>query len=165
MQRDIDSYIKEYSVPLTRLCVSLCSNVADAEDLYQETWFKAIRNFKKYDGVRPFDKWLFAICVNTFKSEVELFYNKKRKTFFTDAEMQLFFDSLPDNTSQSPERYAELHEQVQRLPKKLRAVLVLYYFRDCSVKETAEILGIPEGTVKSRLSTAREKLKGGLKNV
>lgn len=164
MQRDIDSYIKEYSVPLTRLCVSLCANLADAEDLYQETWLKAIRSFDKYDGVRPFDKWLFAICVNTFKNEIELFYNKKRRTFSSDAEMQLFFDSLPDNTSTPPERYAELHEQVQRLPKKLRTVLVLYYFKDRSVKETAEILGIPEGTVKSRLSTARNKLKRGLEN-
>lgn len=159
MKKDIAEYYAQYGGDLTRLCVSLCGNNAEAEDLFQETWVRAMKNLDKYDEERPFDKWLFSICVNLFKNRVKLFENSRRHEFGSEEEKQAFFDSIPDKDAGDPERFYELHSAVMRLPKKLRAVIVLYYFRDHSVKETSEILGIPEGTVKSRLNAARQQIK------
>ena len=164
MKSSFSFYIDKYSADLTRLCVSLRGNIDDAEDLFQETWLKAFKSFNKYDGERPFDKWLYTICVNSFKNKVSLFYNKKHHHFSSDEEMQQFFESLPDTADEAPDRYYELHKVVNELPRKQRAVLVLYYFRDHSVREVAEILGIPEGTVKSRLSSARQQIKRRLEH-
>lgn len=164
MKSSFSKYIEQYSADLTRLCISLCGNNADAEDLFQDTWLKALRGFDTYDGERPFDKWLFAICVNAFKNKTALFFNKKRYHFSSDEEMQSFFDSLPDTASEAPDRYYELHSAVCELPRKQRAALVLYYFREHSVSEVAEILGVPEGTVKSRLCAARRQIKRRLEH-
>lgn len=164
MKKDISRYVGQYGKDLTRLCVSLCGSTAEAEDLFQDTWVKVIKNLDKYDEALPFDKWLYSICVNTFKNKVKLFENSRRREFGSDEEKQAFFNSIPDKDSADREGYIELHQAVMRLPKKLRAVIVLYYFRDHSVKETAEILGIPEGTVKSRLSAARQQIKRRLEN-
>ena len=53
----------------------------------------------------------------------------------------------------------ELYELIQRLPQKYKEILLLFYYKDLTYEEISEILQIPEGTVRSRLSRAREKLK------
>ncbi len=159
MKKTFDQYTAQYSADLTRLCISLCCDLHEAEDLFQDTWLRALKGFDTYNEEYPFDKWLFSICVNTFKNKVRLFYNRKKIDFATDEEKQAFFNSIPDTANEAPDAYYELHSAIMHLPKKLRAVIVLYYFRESSVSETAEILNIPEGTVKSRLHSARQQIK------
>ena len=57
------------------------------------------------------------------------------------------------------EDYSRLHEAIDRLPEKLRVTVILFYFQDMDVGQTAQALNIPPGTVKSRLSKARKLLK------
>ena len=159
MKKTFDQYAADHSADLTRVCISLCGNMHDAEDLFQETWLRALKGFDTYQDDRTFDKWLFSICVNAFKSRLRLFYNRKRFEFATDDEKQAFFDSLPDKVEEAPDVYYELHSAIMTLPKKLRAVIVLYYFRERSISDVAQILNIPEGTVKSRLHSARQQIK------
>ena len=61
----------------------------------------------------------------------------------------------------APERpdYSSLYSAIDALPEKLRLAVILYYFRDMDIAATAQVLDIPEGTVKSRLSKARKRLK------
>lgn len=162
MKSEIEFYISEYSADLTRLCLSLCGNTSDAEDLFQDTWYKAIKNYSKYDKEKTFDKWLFSICANTYKNNLKLFYNKHRVEFKTDEEKQVFLDSVPDSDESNRECYLDLHRIVSGLPKKLKIVIVLYYFKSYSAKEVAQILNIPEGTVKSRMYSAKKIIKGRL---
>ena len=69
-------------------------------------------------------------------------------------------DALLENSAtEEKEDFSDLHAAVQRLPEKLRLTVVLYYFRELNIGETAEILNIPPGTVKSRLSKSRILLK------
>ena len=159
MDSDFERYVGLYSADLTRLCISLCCNNHDAEDLFQETWFKAMKNYKSYNSDLPFDKWLFSICVNTFKNKRKLFYHRNKVDFKSDEEKQAFFNSIPNTSDEKFDSYFELHSAVAELPKKLKIVVVLYYFKDYSAKEIAGILGIPEGTVKSRMQSAREQIK------
>lgn len=164
MYEDYEDYIAHYSKDLTRLCISLCGNVGDADDLFQETWYKAIKNFSKYKKDKPFDKWLFAICVNTYKDNLRLSYNKKRYLFKTEEEEKSFLNSVTYGEHEQAEEYLQLHRAIATLSKKLRITLTLFYFRDYTVKEISEILNIPEGTVKSRLNTARRIIKRRLEN-
>lgn len=158
MKKQVEEYIGEHGLALTKLCLSLTNNRSDAEDLYQSTWEKAIRNLRKYDSDRPFEKWLFTICVNTYRDRVRRYDSRKIVHFSTDEDQQQFLDSIPCEDGDRDE-YLALHLAVRKLKPSLREAVVLYYFRDYSVAQLSEILGIPEGTVKSRLAAARAELR------
>lgn len=164
MNTDIEKFISLYSRDLTKLCLNLCGNVHDAEDLFQDTWIKVYRYIDKYDSSKPFDKWLFSICVNTYKNNLKLSFNKRRVFFESEEESQLFFSSIPDESCYTKDDYAELHKVIGALPKKQKLVIVLKFFRDLSVSEVAQILRIPEGTVKSRLHQAKKTIRRRLSN-
>jgi len=151
-----DRYIEEYGGRLYALCLRLCRGPWDAQDLYQETWLKAYRAIKSYSDQRSFEAWLTRICVNTYKDQLR----HKKLAFFlnlsTNEEQQAILDNLP-----APQQadYSEVREAVNTLSEPLRLAVLLYYFHGRSVGQAAEALGIPVGTVKSRLSKARSLLK------
>lgn len=159
MKEIFTRYVELYGKDLSRLCLSLCCNTQDAEDLFQDTWHKAMKSYYQYRSGYPFDKWLFAICVNTYKNTLKLSYNRNKLDFTSFEEKEHFINSLPDNSILTPEAYVELKKIIYDLPKKLRVVVVLKYFKDYSIKEIADMLKIPEGTVKSRLHTATSIIK------
>lgn len=164
LKHDFDEYIQLYSRDLTRLCISLCRNTTEAEDLFQETWCKAIKYHSRYNSSLPFEKWLYSICVNTFKNNHKLFCNRHRVNFSSEEEQTLFFNSIPDFSNENSDEYFELHRIISSLPKKQKVVIVLHYFKDYTTREIADILNIPEGTVKSRLYSAKACIRRRLEN-
>lgn len=156
---EFDNLVQLYNADLTRMCISLCGNINDAEDLLQDTWLKALRHYNKYDKTKMFDKWLYSICVNTYKNSINSAFLKRRKLFRSDEEERIFFSSIPEVNDGTKEEYIELHKAISALSKKQRIIIVLYYFNDYSVAEISQIVNIPEGTVKSRLSSARAEIK------
>ena len=145
----MDQYIRQYGRRLYGLCRSLCRNVQDADDLYQDTWLKALDKLDSYDPGLPFEPWITRICVNTYRNVLRRLARSPVRPMEEGEEFP-----APD----SPD-YAPLYEAVHGLPEKLRVTVVLYYFRDMDTAGTAEVLGVPQGTVKSRLSKARKLLK------
>lgn len=158
MKKSFDIYIAQYGLSLTKLCMSLCSNRHDAEDLYQSTWEKAMKKIKLYDKDKSFEKWLFSICVNTYRDNQKRYENKRVFKFNTQEEQDRFLSCVPDSCVDKDE-YIALHQAVSKLSSELKEVIVLYYFRDYSINELSEILTIPPGTVKSRLYKARDILR------
>ena len=146
---------------MTRLCISLCRNISDSEDLYQDTWLKVIRKYQKYDESKPFDKWLFTICVNSYKDNQKSFWRKKQLHFISNEEKELFLSSIPDisEVDDQSEDYITLLNCLLKLPPKYKMIISLVYFRDYTEKDVADILKIPIGTVKSRLHKAKKILK------
>lgn len=153
----IDQYIQQYGRRLYGLCRHLCANPQDADDLYQDTWLKAIKNISRYDRSRDFEPWLTQICVNTYRNTLRRLARSP------------FFDAFADNREKDrvfenarapgkPE-YGALYEAVDGLPEKYRVAVVLFYFQDMNLERTAGVLGIPVGTVKSRLNKARKLLR------
>lgn len=155
----IDQYIQQYGRRLYGLCRSLCPNRFDADDLYQETWLKVVRNISQYDPGREFEPWLTRICVNTYRSTLRRLAKSPLLDFSSGEDKDRLLDSIP-----APEQtdYAPLYEAVGRLPEKLRLAVVLFYFQGEDLASTAEILRIPVGTAKSRLNKARKRLKEAL---
>lgn len=158
MKSKFQKYVQEYGHILSKLCMSLCNNTADAQDLYQSTWEKAIKKIKSYDNSRPFDKWLFAVCVNTYRDSLRRFDRKKIFHFNSVEEQERFLSTIPDFVADKDD-YIALHTALTKLTPIQREVVVLYYFKDYSFSELSEILSIPDGTVKSRLHSALSVLR------
>lgn len=151
-----EDYIAQYGQRLFGLCLTLCRDRMDAEDLYQETWLKAMLKFAQYDPARPFEGWLTGICVNRYR---DLLRRKRvRMSHSTDADPE----ALP-LTAADPD-YSALYAAIDRLPEKLRVVVILHYFHDCDLEKSAAALGVPLGTVKSRLHRAKDFLRKELED-
>lgn len=152
----INNYIRQHGKRLYGLCLRLCANPHDADDLYQETWLKAMRSIERYDPAMPFEPWITRICVNTHKNVLRSIARSPLLNFSSNEEKERVLLSAPAPEGKD---YQPLYDAIDRLPDKLRTTVILFYFRDMDIESTAEVLGVPPGTVKSRLSKAREKLK------
>ena len=157
----IDQYIHQYGKRLYGLCLTLCANTIEADDLYQDTWLQVVKNISRYDTSRDFEPWLTKICVNLYRNALRRLAKSPILHFRTNEEKDFLLCSIP-----APEivDYKPLYEAIDHLPEKYRLAVILYYFDDMDIAATAQILGIPNGTVKSRLGKARKLLKEALGN-
>ena len=96
--------------------------------------------------------------INTYKNTRYKADNRRQINFDTTEEKDIFLSSLPD-TAVSNDKYDELIEVIRELPDKYRMIIALRYFNDHSEKDVAQIMKIPVGTVKSRLSKARQLIR------
>jgi len=156
-----EEMIKQYSPCISRLCLFLCRNENDANDVFQETWIKVFRGIDTYDESRKFENWASAVCVNTFRDMCRKNARLRYAEFTDNAMMESFFDNLPDTKNEIAARdeYISLYKAIGELTVKLRIAVVLFYFSGYSEKECARILGVSPNRVKSRLFSARQSLK------
>lgn len=153
----INQYIHDYGKRLYGLCMALCANSYEAEDLYQETWLKAVKYIDRFDKTKDFEPWLTKICVNTYRSALRrVARSPVFNTFATTEEKESLLNSVP---AAEHADYSNLYAAIDRLPEKLRVTMILFYFKDMEITTVSDVLGIPPGTVKSRLNKARNKLK------
>lgn len=158
----MDEYIAVYGKRLYGLCMTLCASREDADDLYQETWLKALRKIRTYDSAMPFEPWITKICVNTYR---DVLRKKIREPVFdsfdTVQEKDNALESVPEKEKDNMDH---IREAVDRLPEKLRMTVILFYFHDMGEKRTAKALKVPVGTVKSRLNKAKKILREEIKD-
>ncbi|MEW4368868.1 RNA polymerase sigma factor [Paenibacillus kandeliae] len=147
-----------YRESVYRYCLYMTGNAADAEDMCQEVFIKAL--LAKRDHIAHEKAWLLRIAANECHTQFTRRNNRKRR------EQKAFTLHLPLLSGKSVEKQIEQGETVDeftallnRLAVPLREVLLLYYMGECSTTETAEILNVPVGTVKSRLHRALKKLR------
>ncbi|MCL2140537.1 MAG: sigma-70 family RNA polymerase sigma factor [Dehalococcoidia bacterium] len=158
----IDNYISHYGKRLYGLCMHLCSNPAEADDLYQDTWMKVIENISKFDQSKDFEPWLTKICVNTFRNKLRRLARSPFWNHFANFEAKdQAMNAVPVTEINE---YSALHEAIRYLPDKLRVTTILFYFEDMGLASTAQVLDIPLGTVKSRLSKSKALLREALQN-
>lgn len=154
----VDQYIEKHGKRLYGLCRTLLYNdLSDADDLYQETWLKVCAKFALYNHVNEFEGWLTQICVNTYR---DILRRKKRSPIFDKFNSQESKDTVMESVASviNPDLNV-LQTAVQQLPEKLRMTIILYYFQELDINQTARVLRVPTGTVKSRLSKAKQLLK------
>ncbi|HSL42984.1 MAG TPA: RNA polymerase sigma factor [Anaerolineales bacterium] len=141
-----------------RLCYLLLGDPDDAEDVAQETFLRAWNHLKRFDPTRPLRPWLLSIASN-------LASNRRRSAGrYVSALMRAFRHepasaSIEERSAQHMEAN-DLWKAVQNLSVQDQQIVYLRYFLELSVAETAQVLKVPEGTVKSRLSRALDRLRG-----
>lgn len=152
----MDQYIRKYGKRLYGLCMTLCADKHEADDLYQDTWVKVLKRFDTYDPSRDFEPWLTRLCVNTYRDRLRRLSRSPFLNFSSNETKEAF---LLTATAPEKEDYSDLYAAIDQLPEKLRLTIILFYFEDMDIEKTAQTLGIPTGTVKSRLHKARIQLK------
>ena len=152
----MDQYIRKYGKRLYGLCMTLCADKHEADDLYQDTWVKVLKRFDTYDPSRDFEPWLTRLCVNTYRDRLRRLSRSPFLNFSSNETKESF---LLTATAPEKEDYSDLYAAIDQLPEKLRLTIILFYFEDMDIEKTAQTLGIPTGTVKSRLHKARIQLK------
>jgi RNA polymerase sigma-70 factor (ECF subfamily) len=171
LRGDFEAQAMAFVDPLYNTALRMTRNAQDAEDLVQETYFKAYKHFDKFESGTNLKAWLFKIMKNTFINN----YRKKQLTppqsDFADIEGS-FENQVSDAATRqikSPEEELledVLDEDVQRaldeLPVDYRMVVVLADIEGFSYREIGDILDIPLGTVMSRLYRGRKLLESEL---
>lgn len=155
----INQFIQQYGKRLYGLCMTLCANPYDADDLYQDTWLKVVKNFSSYNQAKAFEPWLTKICVNTYRNNLRQKIRSPMQHFERSEDKEALLQSIP-----SPEQkdYMQLYDAINNLPDKFRITVILFYFCGMDISSTAAALRVPSGTVKSRLHKARRLLKEAL---
>ena len=142
-----------------RLSYLLLGDPDDADDVAQETFLRAWNHLKRFDATRPLRPWLLSIASN-------LASNRRRSAGRYFAALTRAFRNEPAAATSTEEKSArhmessELWKAVQNLSVPDQQIIYLRYFLDLPVTETAEVLQVAEGTVKSRLSRALDRLRG-----
>jgi RNA polymerase sigma-70 factor (ECF subfamily) len=168
---DVDAFgevCRVYESRLLRQAIVLCGDASLAEDLAQDTLVEAWKCLRRYNGRCQFFTWLCAILLNRYRNTVR----QKRPLPLSSLtgrdrdELQAGIDNLVDRQT-LPDRAAQLNEQtalvmecVQALPAKHQQVVYLRFYVDDSLAGIAAALGCSQGTVKSRLFHAMDKLRG-----
>lgn len=150
--------IKTYQDRIYNLCYYLLGNPQDAEDAAQEVFIKAFRNLKGFRPEASLYTWLYRIGVNTC-------LDQKRKLRpeplgnESQAEGLASTEPSPERRYESKEIGQAINSALEHLSKNSRAVIVLKEIEGLPYEEIAEVLNASVGTIKSRLSRAREELR------
>ena len=160
---------EELVIPLERkvyfTCLHLMRNREDAEDCAQEALLKAYRSFHTFKEQSAFSTWLYTITTRVCLDALR----RRREVFSLDLLREEGFEIPTDEAEnylrlEEQERKAALNAGIGELPPDFRAALVLVDLQGLPYQEAAQALGVPEGTVKSRVSRARKALYNILLN-
>ena len=161
----------EYEADLYRFALYLADGPDAAEELFQETWFRVVKHLGK-KRVTNFKQWLFKIATNLYRDELR---KRKVRRLVAGSETSedrygdIGADGQPPVTPQmrpAAEGFAlreALRKAMGKLTYRQRTAFVLVYVEGFKIREAGEILGKPEGTVKSTLYRALEIMRGELK--
>lgn len=134
------------------------------EDLEQEVYIKTYKNLDKYKEQNKFSQWICTIAANICRDYLRSakFKNSTMTTGDEEIINNIAQNKTPEIQYSLKERQRLVLKEINKLPKKLKETIVLYEFEDFSYEKIAQKLKIPEGTVKSRISSARKILKENL---
>jgi len=156
--------------PIYNLALRYLGSEEDATEVCQEVFVRAYTHLKEFRGEAQFSTWLYRIAVNCCHNIVRRRKRNREVSLDTIRALGTAKITQPE-TGQAEEEYqraqllTRVAEALQMLPEEQRIVVELRILHDRPVEEVSEILGIPPGTVKSRLFYALRKLRDYLKDI
>lgn len=149
-----DELIARWHKPLWRYLSRLAGDDDDARDLVQETWLRVFRGIARLREPAKLRPWLFGIARRAAVDRLRALYARVESS---DAEIEQL--AAPEDDVNLEEEIETLEQELAKLPIVEREALTLYYLQELSLEEIAEVVGVPTGTVKSRLFRARKLLR------
>jgi RNA polymerase sigma-70 factor (ECF subfamily) len=150
-QAALEALFRRHWPTAHRAAYLICHDRAGAEDIAQEAFLSAVRSLGRFDRRRPFAPWLHRIVVNRAIDWTRMRASRHESTTATVPEG-------PGQSEPEPEELYDVLAVLAELEPAHRAVIVMRYVQDLSPGEIAEALGIPRGTVNSRLRRGLDKL-------
>jgi RNA polymerase sigma-70 factor (ECF subfamily) len=148
--------VRRWQRPLVNMAWRYCRDRQRAEEMAQEAFIRAWRGLAQWRGEGSFSTWLFALAANVYRSQL-----KRYPTVTVPME------EAPEPAAAASQYHAiwererrdVLRRAVLALPPRYREPLVLFYFHEMDLEQAARTMGLPAGTMKARLSRARELLR------
>ena len=162
MRELVEKMIEQYQKHVFAAAFSICQNIADADDVVQDTFLKYHCSKKEFSSQEHIKAWLLRVAINKAKDHTRSFWKKNTVS------IEELMMASPDNealTLAEKDDGVRILENVMKLPTKYRIVIHLFYYDDLSVAEIAKVLGLSESNVKTRLSRARNMLKNDILEV
>jgi len=156
LEREFETRIAESSTLAFRVAYSVLRNREDAEEAAQEAFARAYRNFSSLRDRARFRAWLVRI---TWRLAIDRQRASKRRSLREQIHVESSGREPCTDTTVSHELAKQVWRAIDGLPEKLRSVTILAGIEEYNMREVAELLGLPEGTVKSRLHEARQRLR------
>ncbi|MGI6686782.1 MAG: sigma-70 family RNA polymerase sigma factor [Christensenellales bacterium] len=147
----ISRIMTQYGRELKRMCYMYLKDQALAEDAVQDTFLKAYKALNDFREESSEKTWLMRIAVNTCKDYL-------RTAWFRRVDRRRTLDELPEQGHEPQMPDPTVMQEIMSLSVKHREVILLRYYQEMEIADIAAALNLPEGTVKSRLARAREKL-------
>lgn len=163
--------VEKYKRLVYRVAIQITRNHEDANDVMQDTFLKVYESIHTFRKDAAFETWLYRIVVNHAMNLVKRRERRRESPLSATSEMEIHPDlrrtadlaNNPHLDAERRERQRWVTEAVNRLPTKQRTVVILHEFEGLTHPEIASILNCSEGTVRSRLHYARQKLRDLLK--
>lgn len=155
MSSDMEQYYRENGRKVFLYLMTLCGNADTAEELTQETFYRALRSLKKYKGDSSVYTWLCSIARNAWLEELR----KRRK--HTDEEItELIEDTSPrpDEEAESEDSRIRLLKRIHSLPETEKEIILLRASQELSFREIGEIFGKSENWARVTYYRAKQKL-------
>jgi RNA polymerase sigma-70 factor, ECF subfamily len=154
----LTTLVQRYHAPLVAHLYRLLGDAQQAEDLAQDTFFRLVRHARSYRYPQPFLPWFYRIARNLALTYQQSAYQRHVNR---EAELPetLSDEADPQTWIERQERHADLLKALAHLSLEQREVLSLRFGQGLSVNETAEVLEVPAGTVKSRTFSALRLLR------
>lgn len=157
----VEEFAAQFSLPLYRLALAVLKDPVEASEVAQDALVKAWLSIRTFNGQSSLNTWIYAIALNECRASLRRRRNKDR---FNRILVSLRLIEEPDQSNLESivlkdERDRAIWRAVNDLEDQLRIPVILRYYQQIKVCEIARILEIPEGTVHSRLNTARARLQ------
>lgn len=169
--KELERCIEEYGRDIYSFCKYLTCDTQEADDLYQDTFLKAMELKEKINYQKNAKSYLISIAIRIWKNRKRKYAWRKRIAESGRLEMQKETETAqgredsPEEQVLQKEKLVLVRQSVERLPEKFKVIILLYYMEELSVPQIAETVKIPAGTVKSRLFQARRLLEKELEDV
>ena len=151
--------VNRYSAQARRVARSVLNDADDGDDAAQDAFLSALRNLGRYDPSRPFGPWLMRIVAN---AAVDRRRRKKVRTVEALSPATPTLEAGPASETDRRAMLSVLEEALTRLPERQRMAVVLFDVEGYSHAEIAEIISVPQGTVRSDVFHARRALRTAL---
>ncbi|MGD7022384.1 RNA polymerase sigma factor [Rossellomorea vietnamensis] len=153
-----EELFSEFRDYVYRTALLLTKSRSLADDITQETFIRILTKYHTYDETKPIKPWIYTITINVTRSIMRKQKWMDRLSIFTDNIEDDRINSLEDIFMHN-EEVREIWEAVKGLSIKSREILILHFYLGFTLRESADVLRIPEGTAKSRMNTALKQLR------
>jgi RNA polymerase sigma-70 factor, ECF subfamily len=158
--------VNKWQGSIQRLCVRMLGDAHRGEDLAQEAFARLYAKRHQYEPAARFSTYLWRVALNLCYDELRRLKRRPEtslESFDTEEPFSILdahaaVETTPESEIQSREQAELVREALQKLPEHYRAVVVLRHYEDLKFREIADVLDIPEGTVKSRMAEGLQQL-------